>query len=125
MLKLRLILLIAAVAFAVTLAVVVGLRLSDQAMAVVVGVIAGVAASIPTSLIVVWLTTRHLAVLHEARRREPEPEREASPQVVILQPTPTAAPQAFHPGYPVLPAQTVATPSRQFTIIGGDDTLGE
>ena len=34
-------------AFVVTLALIIGWRLSDQAMAVIVGVVAGVAASVP------------------------------------------------------------------------------
>jgi preprotein translocase subunit SecF len=45
--------------FVVTLAILIGWQLSNQAMAVMVGVIAGVTASIPTSLIVVWATLRN------------------------------------------------------------------
>lgn len=43
------------VAFAITLAVVIGTRLSSDAMAVVVGIVCGVLASIPTSAILVWV----------------------------------------------------------------------
>jgi hypothetical protein len=42
------------VAFAVTLAVVIGTRLSPDAMAVVVGIVCGVLASIPMTAILVW-----------------------------------------------------------------------
>ena len=45
---------IAGTAFVVTLAVVVGGRMSPDAMAVVVGIVCGVLASIPTSAILVW-----------------------------------------------------------------------
>jgi hypothetical protein len=51
-----------AVAFVVTLGVVVGTRMSSDAIAVLVGVIAGVAASIPCALLLLAVT----------RRRQPE-----------------------------------------------------
>jgi len=41
-------------AFAVTLAIVIGTRLSPDAMAVVVGIVCGVLASIPMTAILVW-----------------------------------------------------------------------
>jgi hypothetical protein len=43
-------------AFAVTLAAIVGNRLSDQALAVLAGAVCGVGAAIPTSLIIVAVT---------------------------------------------------------------------
>lgn len=100
--------------FSVTLAVVIGLRLSDQAMAVIVGVVAGAAASIPTSLIVVALITRRLG---SAQRAEHLAEREPeAPRVVVIQSPPAAAhPQVLDPG--------LGAPRRPrpFTVIGGDD----
>jgi hypothetical protein len=42
------------VAFTVTVAVVVGVRMSADAMAVVVGIVCGMLASVPTSAILVW-----------------------------------------------------------------------
>ena len=44
--------------FAVALAVVIGNRMSADAMAVVVGVMCGVLASVPTSLLLVWALGR-------------------------------------------------------------------
>ena len=41
--------------FIITLAVVVGFRLSADAMAVVVGIILGLLASIPTSIMLIWM----------------------------------------------------------------------
>lgn len=41
--------------FATTLAVVMGTRMSPDAMAVVIGIICGVLASIPTSAMLVWV----------------------------------------------------------------------
>ena len=47
---------LAVVAGGITLAIVVGQRMSTDAMAVVIGVVFGVAASIPTSLLIVAAT---------------------------------------------------------------------
>ncbi len=93
--KIRWIATLLGLAFVVTLAVIVGLRLSAEAMAVTVGVIAGVAASIPTSLIVVWLTTRHLNSAPAPRASEPRilyvNTAPPSPQPVWPAATPTQA----------------------------------
>lgn len=118
------------VAFAITLAVVVGQRLSSEAMAVLLGVVAGVAASIPTSLIVVWIAARSLASKVESAPRA-EPVR-AEPRIVVMQqpaPTPAAyvypaSPSAAYPGWNGAPAYAAPVPSapmsgRKFTVIGG------
>lgn len=119
-------------AFVITLAIVVGWRLSDEAMAVVVGVVAGVAASIPTSLLVVWVATRSLDAHARPRppsvmRSAPAPPREA-PHIIVVHTTPTG-PMAPPPGrtatalpsYAAPPADTfgsLAPGPRHFTIIG-------
>jgi hypothetical protein len=127
------------VAFSITLALIVGQRLSAEGMAVVIGVIAGVAASIPTSLIVVWFMGRQSAPpsiieAAPAPARQPEP---AEPRVVMM-PAPQPQPQmqpayAAMPGYGpqsyagFAPAYTVAQPlpARRFTVIGGSDSMIE
>lgn len=43
------------VVFAITLAIVLGLKMSSDALAVIVGVVSGVLASVPTSAILVWV----------------------------------------------------------------------
>lgn len=138
-------------AFVVTLAIVVGQRLSAEAMAVVIGVIAGVAASIPTSLIVVWVTSRaHLSHSQTvtvraaaqpasepppAAQRGPEPRE---PRIVVM------APPAYqnYPTYPAgphslngygqqqgyAPSQYPAPamlPPRRFTVVGGGEVAAE
>src|SRR5689334_17335955 len=107
-------------AFAITLAVIVGQRLSSEAMAVMVGVIAGVAASIPTSLIVVWFATR--TTTPRAAPEAPRPAQQAEPRIIVMQqpaqPMPTPAPYQNVAGYP--PTVTYpALPPRRFTVIGG------
>jgi hypothetical protein len=121
-------------AFSVTLALIVGQRLSAEAMAVVIGVIAGVAASIPTSLIVVWFmgrnTVSHAVVdVAAAPARPAEP---AEPRIVVM-----PAPQPAYSGFPAYGphsyagyAQAPAGPAyaampalraRRFTVIGGGE----
>lgn len=136
-------------AFVITLAIVVGQRLSAEAMAVVIGVIAGVAASIPTSLIVVWVTARaHLSSAPAVTVRaapptsEPPPAPRAAeprePRIVVM------APPAYqnYPAYPAgphslngygqtqgyAPAQFPAPavlPPRRFTVVGGGEVAAE
>jgi hypothetical protein len=101
-----------AVAFVVTLAVVIGQRLSDQAMAVLAGAVCGVGASIPTSLLIVWVARRR----QEAQPTQPAPG--VYPPVVVVQPPAQPGPPNLrHPGY--LPPYPSAVP-REFTVVGGE-----
>jgi len=132
------------VVFAVTLAVVVGQRLSAQAMAIVIGILAGVAASIPTSLVVVWVTSR-LALPREVYDAPRRPEPRERP-IVVMQAPPAppnygaapgyAAPNAAGgqyaaPGYAAPPGfssggfggQPQVLPPRRFTVVGGGRVL--
>lgn len=101
------------VTFAVVLAVIVGQRLSDQAISVLAGAVCGVGASIPTSLLILSLVRR---------RQEPRPEtprQGAYPPVLVIQSPPPANGFAPHqPGY--LPPYTQPMP-REFTVVGGGD----
>ncbi len=122
--KTRLVWVLLGLAFVVTLAIIVGQRLSAEAMAVVVGVMAGVAASIPTSLIVVWIATRSVGGRAEAVTR-PAPEAPpAEPRIVVVA-SPLAPAQAGYSlnGAMALPAY--APVPRRFTVIGGADMLAE
>jgi len=86
-------LILAVAAFAITLAIVVGNRMSAEAMAVVVGsttsarMICGIAASIPLSVLILILTSR-LGRREEALRAEPQGEarRLDYPPVVVVNP---------------------------------------
>ena len=110
-------------AFVITLAVLIGWRLSDQAAAVIIGVVAGVSASIPTSLIVVWATLR-------GRGDQPPAAAPPEPRVIIIQPArASAAPDASERSQTALPVYDTPQATgysrqpgpRQFTIIGGED----
>ncbi len=103
----------------VVLSVLVVQRLSAEAMAVFVGVVAGVAASIPTSLIVVWFALRTANVRTETASRPAPETRPAEPRIVVVTPSVAPAPPAY--GLSAPPALPVyAQPAvRRFTVIGG------
>jgi len=114
--RLGVVLLIFTAAFGLTLAVMVGQRLSDQAMAVIAGAVCGVAASIPPSLLIIWVT----------RRKPGTPQAWAGPYppVVVVQPPamPSVPTGATDPRYPptLIPASTVPM-QREFVVVGEDD----
>jgi len=102
--------------FTVTLAVIVGNRLSDEALAVLAGAVCGVGAAIPTSLLIVAVSRR---------RAEPWAQRGtnqgAYPPVVVV--TPAGVQQRPHE-WNALPPLT-APGSRHFTVVGEPSTDGE
>ena len=108
-----------AVAFGVALAVIIGVRLEQAALAALVGVVCGVGASIPTSLLIVAVLRRR-DTQEQKRTRSAEQQLARQPQVVVV--APPAAPQlpqpASWPGayVPDMSAQ------RQFSIIGEEET---
>ena len=120
-------------AFVVTLALIIGWRLSDQAMAVIVGVVAGVAASVPTSLLVVWVATSGRQAFGSVQSPFVAAAPPAQPQVIVVHATPTpSAPPPSQRSLTVLPAYAAPEPTalngqpvgpRQFTILG-EDTNG-
>ncbi len=113
---------VAATAFAVTLAVVIGNRLSEQALAVLAGAVCGVGAAIPTSLLIVAVTRRRDEGQNLLRRgmAEQQPSRNAYPPVVVI--APPGGQRWLEGGMP--PALEAPT-QRQFTIVGGGTTREE
>jgi hypothetical protein len=107
--------------FAIALAVVVGKQMSAEAMAVVVGVVCGVAAGIPTSVLLL------LALSRRDRQREKHSTNRAGqqsyPPVVVIQGgSPPALPAGPQSGYWPAPHPGPAA-NRQFHVVGGDDLL--
>ena len=109
----------------VTLAVMIGQRMSSDAMAVAVGVIFGVAASIPTSLLVVAATRGRRDEGLQLRREEFSP-----PQIYVVNPTAPPAqgaaarlPGALYAQWPDAPTglQAQHLPARRFKLIGDDE----
>ena len=127
---------LAIVAGGVTLAVVIGQRMSTDAMAVVIGVVFGVAASIPTSLLVVAATrgrrdeSRYSSAAARSMGPDPRPPA-AAPQIYVVSPPmqhPSQAPAPWHftggmmPQLPPPPGDYFpADSSRRFKVVGEDE----
>jgi hypothetical protein len=117
------------IAAGVTLAVVIGQRMSTDAMAVVIGVVFGVAASIPTSLLVVAATRGRREPTHLSGPDPRPPAIDSRPQIYVVTP-PTyagdgqAAPWLQSSMQPPLPPAGYgqAESSRRFRVVGEDDT---
>jgi hypothetical protein len=122
-LSLRLGVLLVTLAFAVALAVIVGRKMNTEAMAILIGIVCGAGASIPTTALLVVL------LLRRERRREEDlarqSQRGAYPPVVVIQGgVPQAMPLAPQGGYWPAPVPAPAL-NRQFHVVGGDDLLLE
>ncbi len=105
-------------AFAVTLALVIGNRLSDEALAVLAGAVCGVGAALPTSLLIVAVTRRR-DEQEQAAHMQPTLTQAAYPPVVVVAP-PGAQQQAN--GWNSLPSSLNRPLPRQFTVVGGTPT---
>jgi len=106
-------LLIIGVSFAITLAIVIGTRISADALAVIVGVVLGVAGSIPTAVVIAYVFTR--------ARSTPEPHLPPpyQPPVVVI----NGSDRANLPPQPLtLPTLSPPGQGRKWTVIGADDT---
>jgi hypothetical protein len=102
------------VAFAITLAVVIGNRLSDEALAVLAGAVCGVGAAIPTSLLIVAVTRRQ-----DAGRRQPTMYQQSSPPyppVVVV--TPQNG-QRWPGDWSNQPPALEPPTQRHFVVVGG------
>ncbi len=105
--------------FAITLAVMIGKRMSADALAIVVGIACGVLASLPPLVLL-------LVVVLRRDRKEDKAQQEqarALPPVIVVQ---GGMPQALPPGgqagyWPV--AAPGMLPDRTFQVVGGDDLL--
>jgi hypothetical protein len=118
---------LAGIAFAVALAVIVGNRLSDEAMAVVVGAVCGISASIPVSVALVIAASRNWG--REAAPREVEYDYGShryapqQPQILVVSAPPQPQPPYGYQSnqyYPTPQTEDAASSPRQFKIIGDE-----
>lgn len=104
----------------VTLAIIIGERMSTDAMAVMVGVVFGVAASIPTSLLIA-LAARGSRRPEPPYRRDDYQPSPPAPQIYVVSPG-AAAPGLPGPAQPALPqppgGYTMAMPTRRYKVVG-------
>jgi hypothetical protein len=111
--------------FLLALAVVIGLRMSSEAMAVVIGVIFGVAASIPASLLIVAVTwRREQRATHYYGTRRRSAHEALPPSVVIVNPGGAGSDHVYRPpAYLPQPEMQWDQPPRQFRVIGDPDEV--
>jgi len=106
--------------FAVTLAIIIGKQMTTEAMAVVIGVVCGVAAGIPTSVLLLVALGRRDSL----RAREETAARQAPasyPPVVVIQGG-GMQPQLPAPSSGYWPApNTAPLVSRKFHVVGGEE----
>lgn len=80
------------VGFGVALAIVIGQRMSTDAMAVVIGVAVGIAASVPTSLLLVALLRRERQAFRHEQPEQPYyppgylPNAQQPPNLIVIDP---------------------------------------
>jgi hypothetical protein len=106
--------------FAVALAVVVDKQLSPEAMAVVIGVVCGVAAGVPTSLLLLVVLTRRERQKMERVPRQVGDQGEGNRPVVVIQRDP-ATPTIWETE--PWPRQASAGTEGRFYMAEGDDLL--
>ena len=117
--------------FAVALAVVIGNRMSSDATAVLVGVVCGIGASVPTCLLLVWaLVRRAQGGAAEAQGYGRNGAGANYPPVVVVNPGYGA--QSYGPALGMVsppPGQLVgangplAGGQRTFKVVGDEETL--
>jgi hypothetical protein len=106
--------------FAVTLAIVIGNRLSVDAMAVLVGVACGVLAGVPTSLLLVWALTRRSANSAQPVEQARMPATHQYPPVVVVNPGAGQVRSAWNslPAYPAGNEMLPPPEPRSFKVVG-------
>jgi len=99
----------------VALAIVAGTRMTPDAMAVVVGIVCGIGASIPTSLVMLLLMRRRDEAQAEPPRAVPQ-----MPTVMIVNPAGGNVAPYQLPGNQYMPPAYGTAMPRQFQVVGAD-----
>jgi len=114
--------------FGVTLALVIGQRMTTDAMAVVLGVAVGVAASVPTSILLVALAQRGRAQRAAGGRLEPAQAAYAlppqqQPNIIVLNPGDVLGQRNGQSAYlPQPPAELLQDAGlRRLRVVGDED----
>lgn len=115
--------------FGVALALVIGQRMSTDAMAVVLGVAVGVAASVPTSILLLALLRR--TQREAAWRPEPTPAEQhmrslpqpTQPNIIVLNPADFMGQRGNPPPYIPPPTLELTQDAglRRLRVVGDDD----
>jgi hypothetical protein len=109
--------------FAIGLAVLIGTRMSADALGVLVGAVCGVLASLPTSLVLIWALVRrtHGPGVDVGSRQSVGSH--SYPPVVVVNPGPSYGASGY--GLPPSPSQSLPAPGgpRNFKVVGDEETL--
>ena len=111
--------------FGVALAIVIGQRMSTDAMAVVIGVAVGVAASVPTSLLLVALLRKERATYRPDMGRDgmyPPALPQQQPNVIVLDPSQFGAGKNAQYQTPLPPPEfTPDGGMRRLRVVGSEE----
>lgn len=107
---------LALIAFTVSVGIVVGNRLSAEAMAVIVGVVCGVFAGVPTALLLLIVARR----MNDQRRERSVRPQTNYPPVIVISPN-SGQRQAPDPWYGPPGAPPAGYFPPEFRIVGEDD----
>lgn len=110
---------LAGLLFAISLAIVVGVRMSPDAMAVIIGIIFGLIASVPTSLMLVWVLRQRDKQFEAQLGQGGRPFGHYPPVVVVNGQGAGGYGAALAP--PV-PASNGLSGARNFKVIGQENT---
>jgi hypothetical protein len=118
----RVVIIVGAV-FAIALAVMIGSRLSADAMGVVVGVVCGVLASVPTSLVLVWALVRRTQGSGTEAAARSSLGSGQYPPVVVVNPGPGYGMSGYGP--PPMASHSLPAPGgpRSFKVVGDEETV--
>jgi len=105
-----------ALAFAITLAIVVGNRLSEESLAVLSGAVCGVGAAIPTSLLILAVSRHRDKEDQQAGSYQQQQSHNGYPPVVVISPPNS---QQHSSDWNQLPPSFSSPGQRQFTVVGG------
>lgn len=113
--------------FGITLALIIGQRMSTDAMAVVIGVAVGVAASVPTSLLLVALLRRERSPYRgeSLPQQPPAYPQLQQPNIIVLNPADLLGQRGQQPMMPLLPPQYAPDGGlRRLRVVGDEEEWG-
>jgi hypothetical protein len=111
--------------FGVALAVLIGTRMSTDALGMLVGVVCGVLASLPTSLVLVWALLRRTRGSSgmEAQGGRYGVAGHNYPPVVVVNPGPSYGLPGYGPPLGGAHSLPPAGSTRSFKVVGDEETL--
>lgn len=108
------------IAFTITLAIVVGNRLSSEALAVVVGIVLGVLASIPTSILLL-IFVRRLVTEAPQRSQKPKQHQSVYPSVIVINPNAGQSDRSPTPWVDEPGSRPAGYLPREFRVVGEEE----